>query len=95
MLIRLVYLVCNTRRVESIVLAHPIFRGGGVPEFPRASAIFVTTDCIVVAMGSNVKNKNSNNHSTYLPSHTTYVRIPICAIATEGSASAASEIEVG
>ena len=90
MRLRLVCLVCN--RVESIVL-HPIFGGGvGFPDFPRASVLFVTTDCIVVAMTSNVKN---NNHSTYLPTRTTYERIPICAMATDGSASAASEIEVG
>ena len=83
--------MCNG--VGSIVLPHPIFRGGvGYPDFPVASSPFVPKDCIVVAMSSNVKN---NNDSTYLPTHTTHVRIPICARATDGSASAASEIEVG
>ena len=53
----------------------------------------MTTDCIVVAMSCNVKN--NNNHSTYVPTHTTYLRIPICAMATDGSGSAASELEVG
>ena len=46
-LLRLLRLVCN--RVESIVLPHPIFRFYGFWDLPRASALFVTTDCIVVS----------------------------------------------
>ena len=76
------------------MLSHRIIRGGsGFPDFARASALFVTTDCIVVAISSNVKS--NNNDSTYLPTHTTYVRIPMCDTAPDGSASAASELEVG
>ena len=33
-------------RVKSIVLPHPIFDFLWFPDLPRASALFVTTDCI-------------------------------------------------
>ena len=51
----LIHLLCaffascaKGERVESIVIPHPIYIFlNGFPDFPRASALFVTTDCIV------------------------------------------------